>query len=58
MIRGNVVAQLHNLRAQSSVMHAMEEGRLQSARLVLLTILTGRIERYDENQRRFVPLVS
>ena len=29
LIRGNVVAQLHNLRAQSSVMHAMEEGRLQ-----------------------------
>jgi carbonic anhydrase len=57
LIRGNVVAQLHNLRAQSSVMRAMEEGRL-SVHGWYYDILTGRIERYDENQRRFVPLVS
>ncbi len=57
LIRGNVVAQLHNLRAQSSVMHAMEEGRL-SVHGWYYDILTGRIERYDENQRRFLPLVS
>jgi carbonic anhydrase len=57
LIRGNVVAQLHNLRAQSSVVHAMEEGRL-SVHGWYYDILSGRIERYDENQRRFVPLVS
>ena len=57
LIRGNVVAQLHNLHAQSSVMHAMEEGRL-SVHGWYYDILTGRIERYDEDQRRFVPLVS
>jgi carbonic anhydrase len=57
LIRGNVVAQLHNLRAQSSVMHAMEEGRL-SVHGWYYDILSGRIERYDEDQRRFLPLVS
>jgi carbonic anhydrase len=57
LIRGNVVAQLHNLRAQSSVMRAMEEGRL-SVHGWYYDILSGRIERYDENLRRFVQLVS
>jgi carbonic anhydrase len=57
LIRGNVVAQLHNLKAQPSVVHAMQEGRL-SVRGWYYDILTGRIEQYDEQQRKFLPLLS
>lgn len=57
LIRGNVVAQLRNLKEQPSIAHAMQEGRL-SVHGWYYDILTGRIERYDEQQRKFLPLLS
>jgi carbonic anhydrase len=57
LIRGNVVAQLHNLREQPAVAHAVMEGRL-AVHGWYYDILTGRIEQYDEAQRRFVPLLG
>jgi carbonic anhydrase len=54
LIRGNVVAQLLNLRAQPSVARALLEGRL-TVHGWYYDILTGRIEQYDEQQRRFLP---
>jgi carbonic anhydrase len=56
LIRGNVVAQLNNLKAQPSVHRAMAEGRL-SVHGWYYDILSGRIEAYDETQKRFVALV-
>jgi carbonic anhydrase len=52
-----VVAQLHNLRAQPSVARALIEGRL-TVHGWYYDILTGRIERYDEQERKFVGLVD
>ncbi len=57
LIRGNVVAQLLNLRAQPAVAHALVEGRL-SVHGWYYDILSGRIERYDEQARKFQPLLS
>jgi len=57
LIRGNVVAQLLNLRAQPAVARAVSEGRL-SVHGWYYDILTGRIEQFDEDARRFVPLVG
>jgi len=57
LIRGNVVAQLWNLRAQPSVARAVVEGRL-TVHGWYYDILTGRIEQYDEQMRRFLPLVG
>jgi carbonic anhydrase len=57
LIRGNVVAQLHNLRAQPSVARALVEGRL-AVHGWYYDILTGRIEQYDEQERRFVALAE
>jgi carbonic anhydrase len=57
LIRGNVVAQLHNLRAQPSVARAMAEGRIK-VHGWYYDILTGRIEEYDEGMGRFAPLVG
>lgn len=54
LIRGNVVAQLHNLRAQPSVTRAAAQGRLR-VHGWYYDILTGRIEEYDEQEKRFVP---
>jgi carbonic anhydrase len=54
LIRGNVVAQLNNLRAQPSVARALAEGRLR-VHGWYYDILTGRIEEYDEQSQRFVP---
>ena len=54
LIRGNVVAQLLNLKVQPAVMRAVEEGRLR-VHGWYYDILTGRIEQYDEGLRRFVP---
>lgn len=55
LIRGNVVAQLMNLRVQPSVRRAMAEGRL-AVHGWYYDILTGRIEEYDETTKRFAPL--
>ena len=54
LIRGNVVAQYLNLKAQPAVRKAMEEGRLR-VHGWYYDILTGRIEEYDEGLGRFVP---
>lgn len=54
LIRGNVVMQLHNLRAQPSVAKATAEGRLRTHGWYY-DILSGRIEEYDEEKKRFVP---
>src|SRR5215831_9558340 len=52
LIRGNVVAQLLNLKAQPSVSRAVMEGRLD-VHGWYYDILSGRIEQYDEHARRF-----
>lgn len=57
LIRGNVVAQLGNLRAQPAVAHALAEDRL-TVHGWYYDILTGRIDRYDEGEQRFVPLLT
>jgi carbonic anhydrase len=57
LIRGNVVAQLLNLKAQPSVARAVVEKRL-TVHGWYYDILSGKIEQYDENAKRFVPLVG
>jgi carbonic anhydrase len=57
LIRGNVVAQMWNLRAQPSVARAVVEGRL-TVHGWYYDILTGHIEQYDEEMRRFLPLAE
>jgi len=57
LIRGNVVAQLWNLRAQPAVAKAVAAGRL-TVYGWYYDILTGRIEQYDEQARRFMPLLG
>lgn len=52
LIRGNVVAQLKNLRAQPPVAQAVAEGRL-TVHGWYYDILTGLIEEYDEELKRF-----
>jgi carbonic anhydrase len=56
LIRGNVVAQLHNLREQPSVSRAVSAGKL-TVHGWYYDILTGRIEQYDEQAGKFVDLV-
>jgi carbonic anhydrase len=51
------VAQLLNLKAQPSVSRALNEGRL-TVHGWYYDILSGSIERYDEDGRRFLPLVD
>jgi carbonic anhydrase len=55
LIRGNVVAQLLNLKAQPSVLRALMEGRL-TVHGWYYDILRGQIEQYDEELQRFLPL--
>jgi carbonic anhydrase len=57
LIRGNVVAQLLNLKAQPSVARAVNEGRL-TVHGWFYDILSGRIEQFDENAKKFVPLIG
>ena len=57
LIRGNVVAQWLNLKAQPAVARAVAEGRL-TVHAWYYDILTGRIEEYNEPMRRFLPLLS
>ncbi len=56
LIRGNVVAQLMNLRAQPAARSAVAEGRL-TVHGWYYDILRGRIEEYDEQQLKFLPLL-
>jgi carbonic anhydrase len=57
LIRGNVIAQFLNLKAQPSVARAMAAGNL-TVHAWYYDILTGRIEQYDEESRKFLPLVG
>jgi carbonic anhydrase len=57
LIRGNVVAQLANLKAQPAVQHAVAEGRL-TVHGWYYDILSGRIEQYNEAAREFVQLAG
>ena len=57
LIRGNVVAQLLNLRAQPSVAQALGAGRIE-VHGWYYDILSGSIERYDFGERRFRPLAA
>ena len=57
LIRGNVVAQWLNLKAQPAVAKAMAHEAL-SVHAWFYDILSGRIEQYDEQARRFVPLIE
>jgi carbonic anhydrase len=57
LIRGNVVAQLLNLKAQPAVAHALAHDAI-SVHGWYYDILTGRIECYDEQIRRFLPLLE
>ncbi len=57
LIRGNVVAQLLNLKAQPSVTRAAAEGRL-TVHGWYYDILSGRIEQYDEDKKQFLPLLG
>jgi len=57
LIRGNVVAQWMNLRAQPSVARAEAAGRL-TVHGWYYDILSGRIEQYDEGDGRFLPLAG
>jgi carbonic anhydrase len=57
IIRGNVVAQLINLRAQPSVARALAHNKIEIHGWYY-DILTGRIEQYDEQQRKFLPLLG
>jgi carbonic anhydrase len=57
LIRGNVVAQLSNLKVQPAVQHAVQEGRL-TVHGWYYDILTGRIEEYKEATGRFVALAG
>ena len=57
LIRGNVVAQWLNLRAQPSVAQAQREGRL-TVHAWYYDILSGRIEEYDEQKQKFAPLIG
>jgi carbonic anhydrase len=57
IIRGNVIAQLINLRAQPSVAKALAHNSLE-VHGWYYDILTGRIEQYNEQQRKFLPLLA
>ncbi|HEY3625648.1 MAG TPA: carbonic anhydrase [Terracidiphilus sp.] len=57
LIRGNVLAQWLNLKAQPAVARALAHGAI-SVHGWYYDILTGRIERYDEHIRRFLPLLE
>jgi len=57
LIRGNVVAQLENLRAQPAVARALADKRL-TLHGWYYDILTGRIEEYDEGKKKFGALAE
>lgn len=57
IIRGNIVAQLINLRAQPSVARALAHNTLE-VHGWYYDIMTGHIEQYVEQQRRFLPLLG
>jgi carbonic anhydrase len=57
LIRGNVIAQLINLRAQPSVARGLAHGTL-AIHGWYYGIMSGHIEQYDEQRREFLPLLG
>lgn len=57
LTHANVLAQLVNLQTHEFIQEAIAEGRLE-VHGWYYDILSGRIERYDEQQKRFVNLVD
>ena len=57
LAHANVLAQLASLRTHGFVQNAVTEGRLQLHGWYY-DILSGRIEQYDDEMRRFLPLVK
>jgi carbonic anhydrase len=57
LIRGNVIAQWLNLKAQPAIAQALAHGDI-SVHGWYYDILSGRIEQYDEHLRRFLPLLE
>jgi carbonic anhydrase len=57
LAHANVLAQLASLRTHGFVKDALAEGRLE-VHGWYYDISSGRIEQYDEQERRFVPLVG
>jgi carbonic anhydrase len=55
LIRGNVIAQLENLKTHPAVAHAIAHQRL-AVHGWYYDILTGAIDAYDQRERRFAPL--
>jgi carbonic anhydrase len=56
LVRGNVVAQWLNLKAQPAVARALAHGAI-GVHGWYYDILTGRIEQYDDQMKRFLPLI-
>jgi len=57
LAHANVLAQLDNLRTHGFIQRAVAEGRLKLLGWYY-DILSGRIEQYDDEQRRFVGLLQ
>lgn len=57
LIRGNVVAQYLNLKAQPAVSKALAHGHI-TVHGWFYDVMTGQIEEYDEEMRRFMPLLA
>jgi carbonic anhydrase len=57
LIKGNVVAQLANLKAQPSVDRGIAQGKL-SVHGWYYDIMTGSIQVYNEHERKFFPLLG
>jgi carbonic anhydrase len=55
LIHANVIAQLHNLKTHPEVASGLAKGTLQ-VHGWYYDILTGAIESYDQQARKFVPL--
>jgi carbonic anhydrase len=56
LTHANILVQLENLRSHTYIEKAIAEGRLQ-VHGWFYDILSGRIEAYDEIERKFVPLI-
>lgn len=57
LTHANVLVQLDNLRTHAFIRRALDEGRLQ-VRGWYYDILSGRIEQYDEEAGKFLPLAG
>lgn len=57
LIRGNVLAQVQSMRTHPAIIHALAENRIQ-IHAWYYDILSGRVERYDDEQQRFVNLTE